>query len=127
MDRNLPRESGGGEIYGNNVTVPSEAPYPFLSGGIILQSIPRSGEITTQNVHMHDNAVTFLGDIGANGWRDYGGSVGDGNYAYNNHYYAATAAPHWEWGNTVPLDFYTYLATYGPDGNSTLKYGYYSF
>jgi parallel beta-helix repeat protein len=119
-------EGANANIYGNNVTVPSEAPYPELAGGIIFQSMPRAGEVTTQNIQVHDNTVTYLGDIGVDGFRNYDGSVGGGNYAYNNHYYAATGAPHWEWGNHTPLDFNTYLS-YVQDGSSTLDYGYYSF
>ena len=111
--------SGHADVYGNTITVPSGA------DGIVMQSIDRADQVTTQGNVVHDNTVTFLGANGENGWRNYGGSVGAGNSFDSNHYYVASLSDaHWIWGGSnAVMQWSSYLAASGQDASGSEQAG----
>jgi parallel beta-helix repeat protein len=103
--------SGDAEVYNNNVTVPDQA------YGLLWQSVDRSDQVDGQNIHVYDNTVTLLGPNGYDGYYNYGGIVGDGNYFSDNNYYVASGAdPYWVWDQVYTDDFNMYLAATGQGG-----------
>ena len=111
--------SGHANVYGNTIVVPGGA------DGIVMQTIGRADQVTSQYNTVHDNTVTFQGSGGMNGWRAYsGGSVGAGNSFDNNRYYVATSDPHWVWGGTNAVTGWSaYLSASGQDERGVIRHG----
>jgi parallel beta-helix repeat protein len=112
--------SGEAEIRANNIRVPASAAH-----GILVQADPRANAVTTQNVVIHHNSVTFKGPSvrgSGTGLRSYGGPVGAGNSSDRNAFFSDSGR-HWYWLRPEVLNWQTYRSSRRQDTNSSLSAG----
>jgi parallel beta-helix repeat protein len=112
--------SGEAEIRDNNVRVP-----PSAAHGILVQADPRPNAVTTQNVVIHHNTVTFKGPSlrgSGTGLRTFGGPVGAGNSSDRNAFFSESDR-HWYWSKPEVLNWQTYRSSRRQDASSSLSRG----
>jgi parallel beta-helix repeat protein len=112
--------SGDVQIFNNNVRVPLGPVH-----GILVQADPRANAVSTQNVVIHHNTITFKGSSvsgSGTGFRSYGGPVGTGNSSDHNAFFAATDG-HWFWSDPRVLSWQAYRDLRRQDMNSSFSPG----